>query len=65
MFNPWVGKIPWRRAWKPTPIFWPVESPWTEEPGGYSPWGRKELVGQIERLRTAQPMLFLPSYEAT
>ena len=18
-------------------------SPWTEEPGGYSPWGRKEL----------------------
>ena len=20
-FNPWVGKIPWRRAWQPTPIF--------------------------------------------
>ena len=33
-FNPWVGKIPWRRAWKPTPVFLPGEFPWTEEPGG-------------------------------
>ena len=22
-FDPWVGKIPWRRAWKPTPLFLP------------------------------------------
>ena len=29
-----VGKIPWRRAWQPTLVFWPEESPWTEEPGG-------------------------------
>ena len=20
MFDPWVGKIPWRRAWQPTPV---------------------------------------------
>ena len=20
-FSPWVGKIPWRRAWQPTPVF--------------------------------------------
>ena len=20
-FDPWVGKVPWRRAWQPTPIF--------------------------------------------
>ena len=33
-FNPWVGKIPWRRAWQSTPVFLPGESPWTEEPGG-------------------------------
>ena len=32
-FNLWVGKIPWRRAWQPTPVFLPGESPWTEEPG--------------------------------
>ena len=24
---------PWRRAWHPTPVFLPGESPWTEEPG--------------------------------
>ena len=28
---PWVGKIPWRRAWQPTPVFLTGESPWTEE----------------------------------
>ena len=33
-FDPWVGKIPGRRAWQPTPVFLPEESPWTEEPGG-------------------------------
>ena len=32
--DPWVGKIPWRRKWQPTPVFLPGESPWTEEPGG-------------------------------
>ena len=25
-FNPWVGKIPWRRKWQPTPVFLPGES---------------------------------------
>ena len=29
-------QIPWRRAWQPTLVFLPEESPWTEEPGG--PW---------------------------
>ena len=33
-FDPWVGKIPWRRAARYTPVFLPGESPWTEEPGG-------------------------------
>ena len=28
-----VGKIPWRRAWQPTPEFLPGESLWAEEPG--------------------------------
>ena len=30
--DPWVGKIPWRRAWQPIPVFLPGESPWLEEP---------------------------------
>ena len=25
-FDPWVGKIPWRREWQPTPVFLPGES---------------------------------------
>ena len=32
-FDPWVGKIPWRRAWWPTPVFLPGKIAWTEEPG--------------------------------
>ena len=28
-----VGKIPWRRAWQPTPVFF-LRIPGTEEPGG-------------------------------
>ena len=42
-FDPWVGKMPWRRKWQPTPFFLPGEPPWTEEPGRlYSPWDHKE-----------------------
>ena len=33
-FDPGVGKIPFRRAWQPTPVFLPGESLWTEVPGG-------------------------------
>ena len=40
-FNSWVGKIPWRREQLPTPIFWPGESPWTGELGG---WACKESM---------------------
>ena len=35
-FNPWVGKIPWRRERLPTPVFWPGEFH-----GLYSPWGHR------------------------
>ena len=38
-FNPLVGKVPWRRAWQPTPVFLPGESPRTEEPGGLQSLG--------------------------
>ena len=50
-FDPWLGGFPWRRSWQPTLVFLPGESPWTEEPGGYSPWGHKEL-DTTERLST-------------
>ena len=37
MFDPWAGKIPWRRERLPTPVFWPGEFH-----GIYSLWGCKE-----------------------
>ena len=43
-FDPWVGKIPWRRERLPTPVFWPGEFH-----GLYSPWGHKES-NMTERL---------------
>ena len=48
---PWVGKIPWRRAWQPTPVFLPGESHGQRSLAGYSPWGRKES-DTAERLST-------------
>ena len=36
-FDPWVGKIPWRRAWLPTPAFLPGEFHGQRSQGGYSP----------------------------
>ena len=42
-FNPWVGKIPWRRKWQPTPVFLPGKSHGWRSLAGYSPWRRKEL----------------------
>ena len=42
-FDPWVEKIPWRRAWQPTPAFRPGESHGRSSLAGYSPWGHREL----------------------
>ena len=41
-FDPWVGKIPWTRAWQPTPAFLPEKSYGQRSLMGYSPWGLKE-----------------------
>ena len=43
--DPCVGKIPWRKAWQPTLVFLPGESPWTEDPGGL------QSIGLLERVR--------------
>ena len=42
-FNPWVGKIPWRREWQPVPVFLPGKFHARRSLAGYSPWGRKKL----------------------
>ena len=39
---PGSGKIHWRRAWQPTPVFLPRESYGQRGLVSYSPWGCKE-----------------------
>ena len=39
--DPWVGKIPWRRQWQPTPVFLPGESQ-----------GQRRLVGGLQSLES-------------
>ena len=42
-FDPWFGKIHWRRKWQPIPVFLPWESHGQRNLAGYSPWGHTEL----------------------
>ena len=42
-FHPWVGKIPWRRAWQPTPVLLPGKSHGQRGLAGYGLWGRKRV----------------------
>ena len=41
-FDPWVGTIPWRRKWQPTPVLLPGKFHGQRSLAGSSPWGRKE-----------------------
>ena len=41
-FDPWVRKIPWRRKWQPTLVFFPEKSRGQRSLVGYSPRGHKE-----------------------
>ena len=41
--DPWVGKIPWRRKWLPTPVLLHGEFHGQRSLASYSPWGHKEL----------------------
>ena len=64
-FDPWVGKIPWRRKWQPTLVFLPGKSHGQRSVASYSPWGCKEL-DTTERLSKAgnsslpEPVLKMP-----
>ena len=47
-----VGKIPWRKAWQPTPGYLPGEPHGQRSLVGYSPWGHRES-DMTEQLSTA------------
>ena len=52
-FDPWVGKIPWRRAWQPTPVFLPGESHRQRSLPGYSPWGHTPELLSVAKCQGA------------
>ena len=60
-FDPWVGKIPWRRQWHPTPVLLPGESHGQRSLVGYSPWCPKES-DTTERLHFHFTLLFSRSF---
>ena len=39
-FGPWVGKIPWKRKWQPTPAFFPGKPHGQRSLASCSPWDR-------------------------
>ena len=43
-FDPWVGKIPWRRVWQPTAVFLTGKSHGQKSLAGYNPWCGKEQI---------------------
>ena len=55
-FIPWVGKVPWRRAWQPTPVFSPGPSRGQRSLADYSPWGLQES-DTTEHRKAEQSML--------
>ena len=42
-FDPWIGRIPWRRAWQPTLVFLPGESYGQRKPGGLQSMGSQRV----------------------
>ena len=41
-FDPWIGKIPYRRKCQPTPVFLPEEFHGQRSLVGYGQWNQKE-----------------------
>ena len=75
-FNPWVGKILWRRVRQPTPVFLPGESHEQRSLAGYSSWGHKRVrhdlasnqkstnnIHFVLMLRNCFAIIFLFSYK--
>ena len=42
-FDPWVGKIPWRRKWQSAPVLLPGKVPWTEKSGRLQSMGSQRV----------------------
>ena len=60
-FDPCMGKIPWRRAWQPTPVFLPGESHGQRRLAGYSPQGHRESDTTEATEQAQAKSFYLPS----
>ena len=61
-FDPWVKKIPWRRKWQPTPVFFPGKSNGQRSLEGYSPWGPKGSdMTECRKQQQKRQFLFSPT----
>ena len=57
-FDPCIGKISWRRAWQPTPLFLPGEAHGQRSLVGDSPWG---LRVRHNRATNTHAHIFMPA----
>ena len=58
-FDPWVGKIPWRREWLPTPVFLPGKSHRQRSLAGYTVHGVAKESDTIWRLNDNNKYIYL------
>ena len=56
------GKIPWRRAWQPTPVILAWRIPWTEEPGGLHSMGSQRVGHNWSDRAQTYPSIYLYTY---
>ena len=56
-FDPWVRKIPLKRAWQPIAVFLPRESSGQRSVAGYGPWG-SQRAWQHTRTSSSHPLFF-------
>jgi len=60
MQDPWVRKIPWRRKWQPTPVFFPAwRIPWTKEPGASVHGVAKSLTERLSLSTQTDTYIYL------
>ena len=62
--DPWVGKIPWRRKWQPTPIFLPEKSQGQRILTGYRPWGHRVRHDLATKQQRQRKIIIWPSFSA-
>ena len=58
----WVGKIPRRRAWQPTPVFLPGEPHGQRSLVGYSPWGCRAGHNSVTKHNQTKLITYLSAF---